>query len=173
MYCPNCGSQTSLDTKFCRLCGMALHTISEAVGKHLDQNTEETDRKKTQLQRWAAITGFTALAMFTLLVIGAFICLSISKLAGIRFESFSFDYFAPIVMTVAFLLGLTAGGLMIYLEKIPKLRSSKQKGKAQTTARLTAHTLAESTPSITESTTELLKNDDSKLPQKTPDKLRV
>ena len=35
MLCPNCGTQTTNEQKFCRNCGMNLEPVSKAIAAHL------------------------------------------------------------------------------------------------------------------------------------------
>jgi hypothetical protein len=47
MYCPNCGSNNSAQTKFCRICGTGLAVVSEALAG----GSENRPTEKTQLAR--------------------------------------------------------------------------------------------------------------------------
>jgi uncharacterized membrane protein YvbJ len=44
MYCPNCGTKTSIDQKFCRSCGLSLEktalSLSEQLPAKVDQGLQ-------------------------------------------------------------------------------------------------------------------------------------
>ena len=163
MYCPTCGIQTSLDQKYCRSCGMGLQVISQAVGEHQGQIIEKNEARPKKLERWGMITGLIGISMLSLLLIGVFICLSISKVFGISFEAFGFDSFAPVVAAIGFCSIIIGGGLMSYpsiRKELRNLRPAKLTEKAQTTAALSMSNI-EQMPSVTEGTTNLLEADNS------------
>jgi hypothetical protein len=46
MYCPNCATETSIDQKFCRVCGMNLSPVSQALsGQSLAPAPADRDRQ--------------------------------------------------------------------------------------------------------------------------------
>ena len=54
MHCPNCGTQTSIDQKFCRSCGMSLTVVAEAIVAHQvasDSDTSSVENEKRALRR--------------------------------------------------------------------------------------------------------------------------
>jgi|GEM_PF-859920 len=164
MYCASCGIQTSLDQKYCRSCGMDLQMISQAVGEHLGQTIEKNEARPKKLERWGMITGLIGISTLSLLLIGVFICLAISKVFGISFEAFGFDSFAPIVASIGFSSTIIGGGLMSYpaiRKELRNLRPAKLIEKAQTTAALSISNIGEQVPSVTEATTNLLEADKS------------
>ena len=159
MYCPSCGIQTSGDQKYCRSCGMDLQMISQTVGEHQGQVIEKNEARQKKLERWGKITSLIGISTLSLLLIGAFICLSISKVFGISFDAFGFDSFAPVVAAIGFCSIIIGGGLMSYpsmSKELRNLRPAKLTEKAQTTAELSISNIAEQMPSITEATTNLL-----------------
>ena len=162
MYCPTCGIQTSLDQKYCRSCGMGLQVISQAVGEHQGQFIEKNEARPKKLERRGMITALIGISTLSLLLIGVFICLTISKLFGISFDAFGFDTFAPVVVGIAFSSIIIGGGLMSYptiRKELRNLRPAKLTEKAQTTAALSMSNIAEQMPSVTEGTTNLLEAD--------------
>ena len=164
MYCPSCGIQTSSDPKYCRSCGMDLQMISQAVGEHSGQIIEIGDARDKELQRWGKITSLIGISVLSLLGIGAFICLSISKVLGMSFDDFGFDYFAPIVFTIALCLMVIGAGLVSYPNIRKELRrplGAKRVGSADTTGQLGVSDRAEGMTSITERTTNLLETEDT------------
>ena len=105
--------------------------------------------------------------MLTLLGLSAFICLTISILFGLNFESFGFALFAPIVFTVSLCFIVTGAGLMSYPAIRKELQRPKRKklsGSSLNTAELASAGNAEGPSSITEHTTKLLETEYAKLP---------
>jgi len=175
MYCPSCGIQTSLDQKYCRSCGMDLQMISQTVGQHLGQMIEKNEARKKKQERWGKITGLIGISILSLLLMGVFICLSISKVFGISFEAFGFDSFAPVVVAIAFCSIIIGGGLMSYPRISKELRNRRpvKLTERRTTAELSISNIAEQIPSITEVTTTLLEADNSESGGEPKNSLRV
>jgi hypothetical protein len=143
---------------------MGLQMISQAVGEHQGQIVEKNEARRKKLERRGMITGLIGISMLSLLLIGAFICLTISKVFGISFEAFGFDSFAPVVAAIGFSSIIIGGGLMAYpsiSKELRNLRPAKLTEKAQTTAALSISNIAEQIPSVTEGTTNLLEADTS------------
>ena len=164
MYCPTCGIQISLDQKYCRSCGMGLQLISQAVGEHQGQFIEKNEAQKKKLERWGKITSLLGISTLSLLLIGVFICLTISKIFGISFEAFGFDFFAPVVVAIGFSSIIIGGGLIGYpsiSKELSNLRPAKLTEKAQRTSALSISNIAQQMPSVTEGTTNLLEADNS------------
>lgn len=164
MYCPCCGIQTSLDQKYCRSCGMDLQMISQTVGEHQGHIVEKNEARQKRLERWGKITSLIGISVLSLLLIGAFICLSISALFGISFDAFGFGSFAPVVAAIGFCSIIIGGGLMAYpsiSKELRTLQPAKLTKKAQTTVELSITNTGEQMPSITEGTTDLLEADNS------------
>jgi len=159
MFCASCGIQTSLDQKYCRSCGLGLQMISQAVAEHQGQTLEKNEARPKKLERRGMITGLIGISMLSLLLVGVFICLTISKIFGIPFEAFGFDSFAPVVAAISFCSIIVGAGLMSYptiRKELRNLRPTKLTEKAQTTAALSISNIPEHMPSVTEGTTNLL-----------------
>ena len=77
MYCPSCGMQTSPDLKYCRSCGMALQTISDAVAQHTGQALEKSESRRKRLERWGTFTGMVGVGAIMLLIVGALLCVAL------------------------------------------------------------------------------------------------
>ena len=176
MYCPNCGIQTSLDQKYCRSCGMDLQMISQIVGEHQGDIVEKNEARQKKLERCGKITGLIGISVLSLVLISAFICLSISSLFGINFDAFGFDSFAPVVAAIGFCSIIIGAGLMSYPSISKELRNlgpAKLTEKAQTTAGMSISSIAEQMPNIAERTTHLLEADDSNSTGEPRNSLRV
>lgn len=143
---------------------MTLQLVSQAVAEHLGDNANPTDRGHEKLARYGKITGLIGIGMVILLLISTFACLAISKVFGLNFESFGFDFFAPIVLAIALPL-LFAGATMAIYPIIAKEFShlkTAELPQVELTGKLPAQSHQESLSSITEYTPELLESSDVK-----------
>ena len=67
MYCPNCGTQTSTDQKFCRACGLGLEKIALSLGEQLPARMDQSLlARKERLEKF----GVGALSVFGVGVLG-------------------------------------------------------------------------------------------------------
>lgn len=75
MHCPSCGTDTTLDQRFCRSCGMGLETVSKLVTEHSSPEmlkVEESLSKKAVEQRmynslkWGMMAFILGMAMLFL-----------------------------------------------------------------------------------------------------------
>ena len=66
MLCPNCGTKTTTEHKFCRNCGMNLEPVSRALAAHLSHGgaptaaaaaARETERRGTRRLARGLFTG--------------------------------------------------------------------------------------------------------------------
>jgi hypothetical protein len=154
MLCPNCGTHSSTEQKFCRNCGMSLEPVSKALAAHLAQGgaaappaEEEGERRDLRRMTNGLILGVAVV------LIGALV-LADAKLFMLR----------PWVK----LLGsvLTCLGVFIsLLAVLSPLRSAGRRHGAtrpgalegeRTTARLLGESTIEPAASVTERTTDLL-----------------
>jgi len=143
---------------------MGLQVISQAVGEYQGQFIEKNEARQKNLERWGKITALFGISTLSLLLMGVFICLTISKIFGISFDAFGFDSFAPVVVGIAFSSIIIGGGLISYPSISKELRRpAKLTEKAQTTAALSLSNIDEQMPSVTEGTTNLLEADNSNL----------
>ena len=51
MLCPNCGTRTTTEHKFCRNCGMNLEPVSRALAAHLSQGGTAAPRAARESER--------------------------------------------------------------------------------------------------------------------------
>ena len=63
MYCPNCGTKTSSDQKFCRACGLGLEKIAVSLNEQLPT---KVDRSLQQQKELFEKLGVAALSVFGL-----------------------------------------------------------------------------------------------------------
>ena len=175
MYCPTCGNESSLDQKFCRACGMNLQSTSDAVAQHTHQVIDADWQREKRVERWGRITGLIGVVIIVLLIVSALTCVSISKIFGLNFDNFGFDYIAPVVVSIGLLTMILAAALLSY----PKLKgngSGSRSDKAKSLVRATSTempSLAEPLSSVTENTTRTLDTSNPTTSVGVDDKLRV
>jgi hypothetical protein len=153
MHCPGCGAQTSIEQKFCRVCGMNLEALSIALATQSvlpDSNDSHataishTSRRIMPWMRWG----------FIIMFVGAFL--------GVIGKKFIHD---DIMSGVGALIAI-AGIFLICFGSLPTLapRSGKSRqskpvkapAQAKPTMPIPLELLPESVSSVTENTTELL-----------------
>src|SRR5687767_9848872 len=66
MLCPNCGTRTTTEHKFCRACGMNLEPVSKALAEHLapggaarSTSARATERGSMRRITTGLVAGFT------------------------------------------------------------------------------------------------------------------
>lgn len=168
MYCPKCGIDTLIDTKFCRGCGMDLQPISQILtGQPVKpspihtllslQTPSVSPRKKARRAGFIAMGGGLLLAAFLGILGGAFLNLDndlgefVASLAGL----------GGLVFTVGI-------GIMIYsffLSKVPTVAHDTQPNlipPAQPYAQMPPADFGHRVSSVTENTTNLLDTEDNR-----------
>lgn len=161
MHCPNCGRAASTDQQFCRTCGLNLAEFSQLLGEKLPSLKEDLRDQKRKFERWALRLWTGAGAIFYVALYWAIISeIIIGK--------------GHVLGGTLFLLMITAlsvGGLLILyssaLEKRSKyMQSDRQQSlpERDTAPELLPGTNASLRVSVTDHTTELLENDESKEP---------
>lgn len=159
MHCPNCGNAASTDQQFCRTCGLNLAEFSQLLEAKLPSLKGELQEQKRKLERWALRLWAGAGAIFYIALYWAIISeIIIGK--------------GHVLSGTLFLLVITAislGGLFILyssaLEKRSRyIQSERQQKlpKRDTDPELLSSTEPALRMSVTEHTTELLENDESK-----------
>jgi RNA polymerase subunit RPABC4/transcription elongation factor Spt4 len=162
MYCPSCGTQTSNDTKYCRVCGTNLHAVTELLtGQGVTANTEGSavagtvqpdDRRK--FMRLGFVVLFGGIIFATLLAAIGDSVRPMYRNLGNAIENFGS------VGAIIMLLGI---GLMIYSRFFPRVTTAIQQAKRELLPppSLVHDTAAipkpEALPSVTEHTTFQLK----------------
>ncbi len=146
MYCPNCGTKTSSDQKFCRGCGLGLEKIALSLNEQLPAKVDLSLQQ--QKERFEKL-GVAALSVFGLGVLGVIIYGIIYKL---------------MISGGSILTGLAALGFIIMvvcgLASVVLFAKANEAGEAATESGPTQELLTEGhfepVPSITDRTTELL-----------------
>jgi hypothetical protein len=154
MLCPNCGTQTTNEQKFCRNCGMNLEPVSKAIATHLAQGgldapPAEAEGERRDLRR---MTNGLILGVAVILV-GALV------LADARL--FMLRPWLKMLGTFLTCLGVFVSLLAVLspLRSAGRRRGATLPDKpegARTTGRLLHESTIEPVPSVTERTTDLL-----------------
>jgi hypothetical protein len=154
MLCPNCGTQTTTDQKFCRNCGMNLTLVSKALATHLAQGglaqpPAEGESERLDLRRMTngLILGVALILLGALLLTDAklFMLRPWIKLLGMFVTCLG-----VFVSLLAVLLPLRSAGR----RRDPTLPAALE--GARPTGRLLGESTIEPVPSVTERTTDLL-----------------
>lgn len=157
MYCPNCGTEISLDRRFCRSCGMSLEAISKALADHLslvdpDKSVVKTDERLIlhRMYRFLLWGIIAILAGMALVAIGK--KNDLISLPGL------FVLFAGVLITAYGVLSpLKAKALSSSQDSLPKGLPHRERRMPL----LSEHQKVPM-PSVTEGTTELLEDAGSK-----------
>lgn len=159
MHCPNCGTVTAPEQRFCRSCGLNLEKIAELVAEQLPamQASSQIDSGKADWRRNAERAG-----LFILLGAGVIFFLAIcwaivSKIIIARGEYLSGSIF--LVLIIALVLGGSLLGLSDSSGTAKQNRTPSKPAtlpEAEATARLLSEPELEPVPSVTERTTALI-----------------
>jgi len=153
MYCPNCGTKTSIDQNFCRACGLSLEKTALSLSEQLPAKVERSvQAQKDRLEKF----GVVLLSLFGVCVLTLLMFLLgrslISKgLPGIL---------AMLGALIMIVCGL--GSVILFArakdldEKSSKLRQQIVSSGGETTKELLSEGHFEPVPTVTERTTELL-----------------
>lgn len=155
MYCPNCGTKTSIDQNFCRACGLGLEKIALSLTEQLPTKPDlSLQQQKERLEK----LGVVALSVFGFGVL-SFIAYTI----GYKLMVAKGDIVA-VLATIGFLI-MAACGLasVILFAKAKEVGQEANKRKPQpdlasgeSTKELLTEGHFEPVPTVTDRTTELL-----------------
>ena len=154
MYCPNCGTKTSIDQNFCRACGLGLDKIALSLTEQLP--TKPNLSLQQQKERFEKL-GVAALSVFGLGILSMIIYGVVYKI---------------IISEGDLLTGLAAAGLIIMiacgLASVVLFAKANEAGQeaakrkpqdlpsTESTKELLTEGHFEPVPSVTDRTTELL-----------------
>ena len=151
MLCPNCGTRTTNEHKFCRNCGMNLEPVSRALAAHLSPDGAAAAAAARKAER-RAVRRMTSglLAGVVVVLFGLFM---MSVVPGNAFK---------VLGVASALIGLVAALASVFstlrvtgdagVEPAPHALD----GATAKTGRLLHETTVEPVPSVTERTTDLL-----------------
>ena len=149
MHCPGCGTQSSMEQKFCRVCGMNLDALSKALAAQdlsFAADDSHTDAARHSRRRMMSWVRWGVIIMFA----GGFIGITGKKLMH-----------NEIMSGVGALIALAGMFLVGFGSLAPRKRSRQTKAaiapeQAKPTVPLTLELPPASVSSVTERTTELL-----------------
>ena len=148
MLCPNCGTATAAEHKFCRTCGMNLEPVTRAMAAHLGDDDTDTQPLKEEERR--------AFRRMTIGLIRGLVLL----LAGVLLIVWSRPHTVPLDTIIIMAGVIFAMRSFLSLFKAARRRRRRSHPAALKGGKTTGQLLHESTiepvPSVTERTTELL-----------------
>lgn len=156
MFCPNCGSENKNEQNYCRLCGLKLDAISQAVAEQTpSQEYLVLKRRKDVFEKMGvftlSVTGLIGLGFFLAKVVQYKLILFGE---GVLFWSGFAAFVASGLLSVFF---FNYPKLFMNFDKLnPRLSPSEEKQISQTTAKLIEDRPFEPVGSVTENSTELL-----------------
>jgi zinc-ribbon domain len=154
MYCPNCGTKTSIDQNFCRACGLGLEKIALSLTEQLPARVDQSlQAQKDRLEKMgvAALSVF-GLGLLSFLLYSVVYKLMISRgdvLTGLAMIGFVVMIACGITSVILFARAKELG------DEAAKRRSQPELSKG-TTKELLSEAHFEPVPTVTERTTELL-----------------
>lgn len=159
MHCPDCGTRTSPEHRFCRSCGLSLEPFARLLAEHLPAETEGGAQaealarlmaRRRKVEWWLT----AALAVFLTLIVGAVLYGIIVKMIINKGQ-----VLGGLVALAIILLGLTSVGLVAYYEslkeKLEKRGERELQGAGAATRSLPEPSFEPAT-SVADRTTELL-----------------
>jgi len=124
MYCPNCATETAIDQKFCRSCGMSLALVSQAMssqslvsaaGEHPSTafREERSEHRQSKFMRWGFVILFAGLVFTILMGVGG---------DEVQRVNFSLGHFMNSLAGVGAAVLLAGVGLIVYAGLLPSIK---------------------------------------------------
>ena len=154
MFCPNCGTKTSIDQNFCRACGLGLEKIASSLTEQLP--TKPNLSLQNQKERFEKL-GVAALSVF-----GLGLLIFIGYAIGYKMIVSQGDVFSGLAF-LGFIIMIACGlASVVLFAKANETGQEATKRKPQelpsteSTKELLTEGHFEPIPSVTDRTTELL-----------------
>ena len=125
MHCPNCGTKTSEEQKFCRACGLGLEKVVQILGEQMPAQLDESMlARKERLER----LGMIALSIFGAGLLGLLIYGVVYKVIFVQGRIFE-----ALALLALAACGVVAGILFSEAKEIPakRLKASSQKSVSE------------------------------------------
>ena len=151
MLCPNCGTKTTTEHKFCRGCGMNLEPVSRALVEHLSPEGAARAASAREAERRAVRRMTSGLFAGLFVVLFGMLLIAFLPGKGFKFIGVAAALVGIVVALVSVLSPLRSMGGAVE-EPAPRALG----GAAATTGRLLHETTIEPVPTVTDRTTELL-----------------
>ena len=159
MYCPNCGSKTSTEQKFCRSCGLGLEKIALSLTEQLPAHVDE--HLLSQKERYERL-GLVALSVFGSGILGTLLFVIIYKVMITQGKILG--GLALIGLLILLGCGLLAAIMFAKAKEAEEAAGKRRIQHIETTPtkELLSEGHFEPVPSVTDRTTELLSVEQSK-----------
>jgi hypothetical protein len=157
MFCPNCGTKSSAEQRFCRSCGFGLEKTAQSLAEQLPAEMDENlQARKERLER----LGMILLSMFGAGILGLILYGIVYKMILVQGRAWEgLGLLALIVMIACGLLSVVLFAKANEAAEASgqrKIREPEKLSHAETTGKLLPETKLEPVPSVTERTTDLL-----------------
>jgi hypothetical protein len=156
MFCPNCGTKTSIDQNFCRACGLGLEkiavTLNEQLPTRVDMNLQhEKERFEKLGVALLSVFGFGVLTMILYGIVYKFMMSGGDILTGLAMIGFIIMIACGLGSVVLFAKAKEAGEAATKRKPQQNLAAG-----SESTKELLTEGRFEPVPSVTDRTTELL-----------------
>jgi hypothetical protein len=155
MYCPNCGTKTSIDQNFCRACGLGLEKIVLSLTEQLPTKPDlSLQQKKERFEK----LGVAALSVFGLGLLSFLVYAVGYKL--LTSDAGILSKLAVIGLVIMMICGLASVVLFAKAneagQEATKRKPQQDLSSAESTKELLTEGHFEPVPTVTDRTTELL-----------------